>query len=433
MKKTIFFIILFGFLIIFPNIVKATTTLELQTDNSNLKKDETFSISIYVTGDAISSADLNIYYDSDKIEYVSGPDNSNLVDGKILYIWYSKAGNSHTDITLDSFTFKLKDNSTTKISIDGNCYNLDGTALETSFKELDLNLENNLEIDTGVTSSNVSTNNSYLKILRTNMEEIEPNFNKNTFEYFLTTTEDISNLNITAIPENNNSKVEIFGNNNFVYGRNTVEIKVTSEDNSETFSYYIYVTKTHDLDKSNTNLETLAIQDFALSPTFSPGFTNYAVTVDNSVENINILAIAENPNAKVSINKNDTLNIGNNSITITVTSEDKLTFKNYKVIAHRRTVEEQNQYETNLNSNAERLNALLNTVSENNVVNPISEDPIKEIVSDNSSFEEQSIKDSLENNRNFVFGIIAIVILVLIIGVGIWYFFRYCKINKNEK
>ena len=211
-------------------------------------------------------------------------------------------------------------------------------------------------------------NNTNLKIMRTNKENIVPNFDKGIFEYYLTVDNNTNSLDLTAVAENDNSKIEISGNENFKQGNNVVEIKVIAPDGNSN-SYKIYVTKTNDIEKANTNLETLAIENVLLYPYFDTTMTKYNVSVDNDVEKLNILAVPENINAKVSIEGNDVLNVGDNTIIVNVLAEDGVTFRKYEIIAHRRNETEQETFEEQEEEEAEQLEVLLNEYSEENIEN----------------------------------------------------------------
>lgn len=210
--------------------------------------------------------------------------------------------------------------------------------------------------------------NTSLKIMRTNNENIVPNFDKVIFEYYLTVDNNTNSLDLTAVPENENSKIEINGNQNFKQGNNVVEIKVISP-NGTSNSYKIYVTKTNDIENANTNLETLAIENVLLYPYFDTTITKYNVSVDNDVEKLNILAVPEDINAKVSIEGNDVLNVGDNTIIVNVLAEDGVTFRKYEIIAHRRNETEQETFEEKEEEEAEQLEVLLSEYSEENIEN----------------------------------------------------------------
>ena len=91
---------------------------------------------------------------------------------------------------------------------------------------------------------NTEANNANLKILRLNQEGINPDFEKNIKEYYFITDEETKSLEVTAIPENQNASVTITGNENLKMGKNTIDIKVESQDKSQIANYKINVTKT---------------------------------------------------------------------------------------------------------------------------------------------------------------------------------------------
>ena len=174
----------------------------------------------------------------------------------------------------------------------------------------------------GISSIDEATDNAFLQNLRLNEEGLEPQFEKDIFEYYIIVNENIQNLEVTAIPENINSTVYINGNTDLKLGNNDIRIEVISADKTQKNEYIIHVSKTKDIEKANTNLETLAIENVPLEPEFEASVTNYKVTVENNISQVNILAIPENINAKVSIEKDEELKIGDNIANITVLAED---------------------------------------------------------------------------------------------------------------
>lgn len=254
--------------------------------------------------------------------------------------------------------------------------------------------------------------NTSLKIMRTNKENIVPNFDKGIFKYYLTVDNNTNSLDLTVVPENDDSKIEIIGNENFKSGTNVVEIKVIAPDGNSN-SYKIYVTKTNDLEKANTNLETLAIENVLLYPYFDTTITKYNVSVDNDVEKLNILVVPENINAKVSIEGNDVLNIGDNTIIVNVLAEDGVTFRKYEIIAHRRNATEQENFEEQEEEEEEQLEVLLSEYNE-----------------ENQNIEENEINNNeSDNNNNDKLVLLFIIIgLIIIFGIGS----IYIKKKKNK-
>lgn len=413
MRKTFLLIIVLSAIIMFPNKCKAETNIELKTNNTKINLEEELTISITVNGDKISATDLEIYFDPEKLEYISGPNNSNYIDGRILYTWYEENTNEITNFNLGDFTFKPKQKGKTIISIKGNSYDNSGNIRKTNFKELEIqigeeetqNLLNEEEIGT-----NTDENNAYLKIMRTNQEGIIPNFNKEIFEYYITTNQEINKLEITAIPENNNSKIEIIGNDNFVQGENVVQIKVTSQNGQNTNIYKIYITKTKDLEKANTNLETLAVENTFLYPSFDTTITEYKIEVSKDTENLNILAIPEDEKAKVTIEGNTNIKIGDNTILINVLAEDGSTFRKYKIIAHKRNEVEEQKYEEQEKVEAEELAVILN------------EKGLEEVVEQSTN--ENNEENNESNTKLIIISLLIILLVIIIIKI---------IINKKQK
>ena len=80
-------------------------------------------------------------------------------------------------------------------------------------------------------------------------------------------------------------------------------------------------------DKSNNDLSALSVSGYELSPEFNKNTTSYYVTVPTSVTSLDVLATAEKEKATIKITGNTKMTKTDNTITITVTSENKLTKK----------------------------------------------------------------------------------------------------------
>ena len=95
-------------------------------------------------------------------------------------------------------------------------------------------------------------------------------------------------------------------------------------------------TTTPTLSSDNT-LKSLVLSSGTLSPAFSSKTKNYAATVDNSVSSLAITATPTNAAAKVtSVSGNDSLEVGENTITITVKAENGVT-TTYTIVVTRRS------------------------------------------------------------------------------------------------
>lgn len=376
--KIIIFIFVFMFFINyiisfnFNNIYARTKgNVYLSSNKQEVNIGQKIEISINIEGFNTSAYDFELYFDNDKLDFLENAndkDNINLINNKINYIWFDRSGNDEITGNIKTFRFKAKKDGIVNFSLNGNFYTNKAQEVDTSFNNLQVNIidvNNNKSVlqkqaEEEIGESN-NRSNSKLQNLRLNIEGLVPEFNKDVFDYYLTVNNNINNLEILTVPENKNSKIEIIGNENLKEGLNIIKVQITSEDNSSSTSYIINVTKTNNIEDANTNLETLAIQNYLLYPNFDNTVTNYNVEVANDTNNINLLAIPEDEEAKIKIDKNDKLQEGNNTIKITVTAKNNYTKKVYKINVYRRNENEEKEYKLEQEENKELLNNIQKT------------------------------------------------------------------------
>ena len=91
--------------------------------------------------------------------------------------------------------------------------------------------------------------------------------------------------------------------------------------------------ETEDEKSSNTNLKTLSIEGYTLSPKFSASVVGYSIQItDTEIDKLNIVAEAEDDKATVTIEGNNGLEFGDNTIQVIVKAEDGTT-KTYTITA----------------------------------------------------------------------------------------------------
>lgn len=180
-------------------------------------------------------------------------------------------------------------------------------------------------------NQNVYTKNSntYLSYLELSEEGMTPSFVKTKTSYAITVGVNVNEIQVSASPEASTSYVEVSGNTDLKEGDNTINVIVTAE-NGATRTYYITVTKTADKEKANAYLENLIIENLTLAPTFQSEVFIYDLgKVEQNITKLNILTFPKNEKAKVEIQGNDELKVGENEIKIIVTAEDGSTKKEY--------------------------------------------------------------------------------------------------------
>ena len=169
-----------------------------------------------------------------------------------------------------------------------------------------------------------------LQSLTVDNHTISPTFDKDTYEYSMTTEMDA--LTVKAEPIDSNAKVTITGDIGLQFGQNQVLIKVVAEDGVTTKEYKIKVEK----EKSkNNNLKSLVVNGLTLTPAFSNSTTVYVATdVVHDINTVVVTAVPEDNKATISGDGKISLAMGKNYIDITVTSEAG-TKKVYTVVINR--------------------------------------------------------------------------------------------------
>lgn len=147
--------------------------------------------------------------------------------------------------------------------------------------------------------------NKALKDLVVENYKLTPEFSPDTTKYSVTVDNKVDKLEISAITQDENAKVEITKNADFKVGENVVYITVTAEDGT-TRLYTIAVTKTKDDAETSTDklkLKKLEVKNASLSPSFDATTTNYTITMDDpaSLKKEDITALAEDADAEVKV------------------------------------------------------------------------------------------------------------------------------------
>jgi len=369
----------------------------INCDKSNINKDEEFEISINLENAITSAFTLSLFFDNTKVEFVKGPDNINVIENEIIYVWYDLTGGKNSKQgEIAKLIFKAKDEGIANFVANGEFYNELQEQLPIKSKDIQVQIGNiqntnqEKKISDDEQGNNTQVQNANLKVLRLDREGLIPNFEENIYEYYLTVLNDVNDIEVLAISDNANATVEVAGNNNLKEGVNDITIRVISEDKTQDNIYTIHVTKTSDLEISNTNLEILAIENILLYPEFDRNVTNYEAQISNEINNLNIFAVPENENGKVEITGNGNLKEGNNLININVTAPNGISKREYKVNVYKRNQEEETKYQEDVKDNQNKL---------------------EEIYDIEKTNDELSIQKDENHKRNIIIGVLIIVLV----------------------
>jgi len=186
------------------------------------------------------------------------------------------------------------------------------------------------------TNNNTTTNNTSSKSSNANLrsmilsvEGLSPAFAKNITNYSINVGENVNEIKVTASVEHSRATYSVNGNTNLKEGENVITVRVVAEDGTVK-NYTINVLKSDDPVKSDATLSSLIVEDVDLGQTFDPNITEYnAGDISVKADKLNIYAYTTSDNAKIEIIGNENLKVGENKITIRVTSENGKVVKDY--------------------------------------------------------------------------------------------------------
>lgn len=233
----------------------------LKSDKYSLKVGEEFIVTLNADNVAFGAFTTYINFDKDKIEFVSGPENINVKENEIIYVWFDKSGGSTSkkDI-LGEFKFKAKKEGTITITCFGDFYDNNGEKLDINFKEVvffinDDKKENKNTGERNIIISEDLEENSFDSKSSTSLETLEvedvilyPNFDNSNYEYNGQVSVDTSDINILAIPENEKASVNI-KKSKLKEGNNKIIVVVTSEDKRYSKEYILNIYKRNSIEE----------------------------------------------------------------------------------------------------------------------------------------------------------------------------------------
>ena len=432
-NKKILLLILFLFLIniilSYRTYADTTGNVYLESNKDVIEVNEEVEISVNINNFKTAAFTLYLYFDDSKFEFIKEnkeDSNINVYNNRIIYVWYdNQGGNSPGRGSIATFKFKAKENGLATFNIDGEFYTEKGQEVKTTFKEKQIQIKKEETILEKQAREEIgqdeNASNSKLQNLRLSTEGMLPEFQNDIFDYYLTVKNDVKDIEVLATVENNDARVEVTGNENLQNGLNLIKVQVTSPDKTSSSTYLIKVTKTDNLESANTNLETLAIENHLLYPAFDTTNTNYNVEVGNNTGQINLLAIPEDENATVEINKNDTLKGGNNTIKITVTARNGFTRREYNINVYKRNNEEEAKYQEEQKNNQEKLNQIYEIQRTSNK---------QEQSKENQEKIEKNEQEGKEERNRIVYFMVLIAIVLILASVSILFEKKKSKKSK---
>ncbi|CAM4204200.1 cadherin-like beta sandwich domain-containing protein [Erysipelothrix inopinata] len=154
-----------------------------------------------------------------------------------------------------------------------------------------------------------------LQNLWTDKGHLDPVFSADKTAYNIDVDADVKTIEVFATAIDAKQKVSNLGIHALQPGRNTLEIESIAEDGSKRV-YTLFVNRAH----SNTfGLDSLKVSEGELSPSFDKEIKTYYVNVDEAISSIDISAMTNNQDAKITGTGSHKLELGSNTFPVKVT------------------------------------------------------------------------------------------------------------------
>ncbi len=309
--------------------------------------DGEFAVNIKTDGEKPEKINLILDYDNTKIKLTEDKSN-NLGYATVINdnnIWITKTAKDFEDGNIIKFKVTNISDASESVSIKVKNIVVDGAALED---------ENMKEISKEVylkyveaTTTRAKNTSAKLTNFTVKNATFKPAFSQSIKDYKIYVNKDtIKQITINPSYEQSGVTLEVTckvgctshtdlpNKLDLVMGKNEAEFVFTSEDGKtkETYNFIIYRGATTD---GSSKLASLTVEGLELKEKFNKDVLDYTLEVPFETEKVNVIATAEDENADVQIKGNENLQVGDNVVTITVTSAESEEKKIYNITIKR--------------------------------------------------------------------------------------------------
>ncbi len=202
----------------------------------------------------------------------------------------------------------------------------------------------------------VRSNNASLSALGISSGSLSPSFSTSTLSYSAGVSNNTSSVSFTPTKSDTNATCQLILhiglNSSYIFnnvfsslplnvGSNIIDIKVTADDGTSMKTYSTIVTRAA---SNNADLSSFALSSGSLSPSFTANTLTYTASVVNATASITLTPTVAEANAIIQVRVNNgtystvssgsasgalSLNVGSNTIDITVTAQDGTSIKTY--------------------------------------------------------------------------------------------------------
>lgn len=314
--------------------------------NDSVKIGDTIKVSV---NNLLIAADENKTIE--KLEYsvtvVERPKNTNcnllslrINEGTLTPVFDAESSNSSyaltVDHTVDALTIKAGTaNNLASYEIEGNSDLKTGENIVTITVTAESGAKRTYTLT--VTKTPPPSTETSLSTLEAAEGTLSPQFDPSVTAYRLNVPSDVTALTLNIATTDPKATFTVEGNESFAVGENTVTIKVTAEDPSATATYVLTVVRARPIE-TNALLSELAVEGQTLSPLFDPASDVRAFTLVFPYEIDKLPALnvkCAGLYASYKISAPEKLEVGENTVEVTVTAEDGVTVERYTITVTR--------------------------------------------------------------------------------------------------
>ena len=326
MRKNIKYSLFLMLLMIVPTFVFAASI-----DIGSAKNEEgKASWPIVFKGDKLASGDV--------FKLSTSGNNNSMVTCSIAYsspLAGSGAVSVDKDVPADGLTIGTLTCQTTSPENQKGEIGIDGTFTSVAGKTDKLSMTPKTYT---VNAARAKSSNSKLTSLKPSQGNITPEFKSDTFDYTVYNIKDtiasirlvytcdhcnVSSSNQGVTGGGSSSTITV---GNLQKGDNKIEIKVTSENGEKNDTYNVNIIR-GDTEFDSAKIKSISFGDGELTPEFKSDTYEYSIQVPNSVRDVSKVVSIDlaDPTASYEIKDGDALSVGENTVTIIVTSNSNYT------------------------------------------------------------------------------------------------------------
>lgn len=332
LNKILFILILFTLLLLMMTIKSNASSLSISTSKSSVSPGETFTVTVSVSGGAgyvnlsasnanLSSASLDLMLQSSAtVNCTAGSSGTITIyaSGVIADYTTEQDENKSASKTVTIISNSNPSGGTPSGSSSGGSTGTNPSSGGTTTRKPSNN---------GTTTTNPEvkkSNDSTLRVLSIEGQELSPAFTPENKEYSVIVTNDITSVPINAVVNDSKANYKLEGDyDNLQVGNNVIHVIVTAEDGT-TSDYVLNVTR----QREGLNVLSIAISyideegnrhDLNLKPELSAEVFEYTLDdLSYLISKLNVEVLTNLEGTVIEVTGNENLVEGKNVITITV-------------------------------------------------------------------------------------------------------------------